>query len=104
MRILRFWGSSRSRHFIALGNRARDAQDWKRAVEHYGAALMRTPGNGPIWVQYGHALKESGRHARAEAAYRRAVELEPNSADAQLQLGILLRLQGRKEEAAVPFQ
>jgi Flp pilus assembly protein TadD len=104
MRILRFWPSSQSRRFIALGNRARDAQDWESAAEHYRTALTLEPGNGPIWVQCGHVLKESGRHARAEAAYRRAVELDPNSADAHLQLGILLRLQGRKEEAAAPFQ
>jgi len=41
-----------------------------------------------IWVQYGHALKEQGFHKEAEAGYRRAIELVPESADTWLQLGM----------------
>src|SRR5437867_9090845 len=40
----------------------------------------------PIWVQYGHALKESGRPREAEAAYRTAIAYDPVNADARLQL------------------
>jgi Tfp pilus assembly protein PilF len=38
-----------------------------------------------------------------EAAYRRAITLDPDHADAHLQLGHLLRIQGRTEEAAGAF-
>ena len=88
---------------IDLGNRARDSLQWGLAAEHYRAALVANPENGPIWVQYGHALKETGQHAWAEAAYRRAIIEAPAAADPHLQLGILLRLQGRKTEAEAAF-
>ena len=48
---------------------------------------------------YGHAAKESGNVAAAEAAYRKAVDLDPASADAHLQLGHALKIQGRISEA-----
>lgn len=69
---------------IALGDRARDAGAWEAAVLHYRAALSRNPNNAPIWVQYGHALKESGRLTEAEIAYRHALDV----ADTHLQLGV----------------
>jgi len=84
---------------ITLADRARDAGDWEAAARLYRKALARNPRNPPIWVQYGHALKESGRLAEAEAAYRRALAYDPRDADAHLQLGHALKLQGRKEEA-----
>jgi tetratricopeptide (TPR) repeat protein len=57
------------------------------------------PNTPEIWVQYGHALKESGNVAEAETAYRNSIELEPSSADAHLQLGHALKIQGRIDEA-----
>ena len=58
---------------IALADRARDAGKWELASGHYRAALLRNPINPPIWVQYGHVLKESGYLEEAERAYRRAI-------------------------------
>ncbi|MBV9860670.1 MAG: tetratricopeptide repeat protein [Alphaproteobacteria bacterium] len=84
---------------ITLADRARDAGEWETAAEHYRAALGRNPENPAIWVQYGHALKESGRLADAEAAYRRAIDEAPGIADSHVQLGHALKLQGRGEEA-----
>jgi len=56
--------------------------------------------NAPeMWVQYGHALKESGNVPEAEAAYRKSINLDPDSADAHLQLGHALKIQGRINEA-----
>src|SRR6202008_1306006 len=66
----------------------------------------RYPRNAAIWVQYGHALKEAGELrepgllAQAEIAYRRAISFAPGGADAHLQLGHVLKLQGKTEEAA----
>jgi len=88
---------------VTLGDRARDKGDWHTAAEHYRQALTRNPDNPPIWVQYGHALKETGRRLEAEAAYRRAVEGDPASADAHLQLGHVLKLQGRGEAAEAAY-
>ena len=51
---------------ITLADRARDAGQWELAATYYQRALGRKPKNPPIWVQYGHVLKESGHLADAE--------------------------------------
>ena len=103
-------GSRREKPDItALANSARDARQWELAVRLYRQTLDRDPRNPPIWVQYGHALKESGelrdpdKLARAELAYRQALSLDPGVADSYLQLGHALKLQGRKEEAIAAY-
>src|SRR3974390_3461125 len=80
---------------IAAGDAARDAQDWADAAAAYARAVELDAGNAPIWMQLGHALKESGRKHEAETAYRRVLALAPESADAHLQLGHLLKITGR---------
>jgi glycosyltransferase involved in cell wall biosynthesis len=85
---------------IAKADLARDAKDWTLAAIAYAEALTITPERADIWVQYGHALKESRRLDEAEAAYRRALAIQPDLADTHLQLGHLLKLSGRKEQAA----
>jgi tetratricopeptide (TPR) repeat protein len=89
---------------IALADRARDAGRWELAAQHYQKVLRRNPRNCPIWVQYGHALKETGHVAEAEGAYRKAIELDPNAADSYLQLGHALKMQGRTDEAAAVYR
>ena len=72
-----------SSDFVTLADRARDARQWELAAQLYRKALDRNPRNPAIWVQYGHALKESGelrdpdKLAQAEIAYRRALSLDP---------------------------
>jgi lipopolysaccharide biosynthesis protein/GT2 family glycosyltransferase len=90
---------------ISRADRARDAGQWEVAAQLYRKALDRNPRNAAIWVQYGHALKESGelrdpdKLAQAEAAYRTALSLDPGVADTYVQLGHGLKLQGKTEEA-----
>src|SRR5882724_5428299 len=90
---------------VGLANQARDLGQWEVAAELYRKVLDRNPRNSRIWVQYGHALKESGelrspdKLAQAEIAYRRALSLDPGAADPHLQLGHVLKLQGKTEEA-----
>lgn len=97
--MLRVLTTAPARTVIARADRARDAQRWAKAAGLYRKALIRNPANPPIWVQYGHALKESGRHSEAEAAYRNAIRFEPGSADAHLQLGHVLKTQSKPSEA-----
>jgi len=73
------------------------------AARHYRTVLDREPNNPPIWVQYGHALKESGNVLASENAYRKSIELDPNVADTHLQLGHALKIQGRKIEASAAY-
>jgi Tfp pilus assembly protein PilF len=48
-------------------------------------------------------LKESGHVGAAEAAYRRSLSLSPDTADTHLQLGHVLKLQARMDEAAAAY-
>jgi tetratricopeptide (TPR) repeat protein len=89
---------------ITLADRARDAGQCELAARHYRAALDRSPRNSPIWVQYGHVLKETGHLVEAEGAYRRAIEMAPNMADPHLQLGHVLKMLGNRGEAATAYR
>jgi glycosyltransferase involved in cell wall biosynthesis len=88
---------------ISRADRARDARDWVTAARYYRKALDQNPDNPPIWVQYGHALKESGSLSKAEDAYRKSLELDGDVADTHLQLGHALKIQGRKIEASAAY-
>jgi glycosyltransferase involved in cell wall biosynthesis len=104
--LLRF---RREQDLVDLADRARDGGQWEPAARFYRKALDRNPLNPSIWVQYGHALKESGelrdpdQLAQAERAYRKALSLDPSVADTHLQLGHVLKLQGRTEEAQAAY-
>jgi glycosyltransferase involved in cell wall biosynthesis len=94
---------SAEKPLISRADRARDARDWVTAARYYRRALDQNPGNPPIWVQYGHALKESGSLSKAEDAYRKSLELDGDVADTHLQLGHALKIQGRKIEASAAY-
>jgi tetratricopeptide (TPR) repeat protein len=95
---------SRQPTIITRADRARAAGEWQLAAGLYRVALDRTPHNPPIWIQYGHAVKECGNPAEAEAAYRIAIAYEPADADAHLQLGHALKLQGKRGEAEAAYR
>jgi tetratricopeptide (TPR) repeat protein len=88
---------------ITLADRARDTGQWEIAVGYYRDALRRKPENPPIWVQYGHVLKEAGHLAQAERAYRTALVYDRRVADSHLQLGHVLKVQGKEEEARAAY-
>lgn len=85
------------------GDAARNARQWREAAAAYQRYLTLHPEAAAIWVQMGHALKESGDLPEAEAAYRRACEMAPRDHDAPLQLGHVLKLQGRMADARLAY-
>jgi len=89
--------------FVSRADRARDSRDWVSAAQYYQKALDQKADNPPIWVQYGHALKESGNLSEAEVAYRKSLEFDAGAADTHLQLGHVLKIQGRKIEASAAY-
>jgi tetratricopeptide (TPR) repeat protein len=97
--LLRLKKRRRAKGLIEKANRARDASEWVQAAHNYREGLGLMPDNAAIWVQYGHALKESGYVGQAEAAYRRSLEIDASIADTHLQLAHALKLQGRRFEA-----
>src|SRR5579885_23760 len=88
---------------VVLADRARDDRAWAPGARHYREALASDPGNAAIWVQYGHALKESGNLQQAEEAYKKSIALADRVADTHLQLGHLLKMRGRRDEAAAAY-
>ena len=104
-RLLKMAGVSRGMRARAIraADRARDARLWAEATRHYHKVLARDPHDAATWVQYGHALKETGRLAQAETAYRQSLACDPGVADTHLQLGHVLKLQGRTALAQAAY-
>lgn len=86
--------------WIASADRARDRRSWDWAARRYRRALVLAPERDDLWIQYGHALKESGRLDAAQASYETALGLADGVADSWMQLGHLLALRGRIDAAA----
>ncbi len=91
------------RQLLAAGNSARDARNWPVAVANYRSYLELRPDNFAIWVQSGHALKESGRLEEARAAYAAAQQIKGEDADLFLQIGHLLKLMNRRGDAVAAY-
>lgn len=103
-RILGWIGATRDAdHFIARADEARDHRRWPEAADLYAEVLVREPRRWPIWVQLGHARKESGDMPAAEAAYLMALRLAPDRSDTFLQLGHLLKITDRPTPAALTY-
>lgn len=90
----------RFRELAHAGDLARNADDWPTAADRYAEALLVDGLHHEIRVQYGHALKETGRLVEAEAAYRAAADSKPDEADIWVQLAHVLKMQ-RRPDAAV---
>ena len=93
-----------ARSLAVAGDAARDRRAWKAAARHYRASLALNPDRTDLWVQLGHALKESGDRAGAGEAYAQALARAPENADIYLQLGHLFKLQARWTEAAAAYE
>jgi tetratricopeptide (TPR) repeat protein len=77
------------------GDKARSRRDWAEARRHYERYLARSPKDGAVWIQLGHACKEAGDFDTAERAYRRASDFGSSRGDAFLHLGRLPRIRGK---------
>ena len=70
------------------------------ALKHLNAAVAADGAPAFYWVNLGNLLKDLQRPADAEAAYRRAVELQPGDPIALYNLGHLYQLWDRWPDAA----
>lgn len=86
------------------GNAARNAGNWPLAAAAYEQYLQYNSHDWQIWVQCGHAHKESGNPGSAERAYRYAAEIASEQFDPLLHLGHLLKGMGRIEESLEIFR
>jgi tetratricopeptide (TPR) repeat protein len=85
-------------------DRARDGRRWREAARLYSLYLKQHPDDFSIWVQCGHAEKESGEFDRAEQCYLTAKRICDTDSDLHLQLGHLYKLGGRLTEAVEAYQ
>jgi tetratricopeptide (TPR) repeat protein len=87
---------------ISRARRAARRGDWSAAARRYEKSLRAYPDAAPLWVQYGHALKEEADLRGAEKAYRIALQLMP-APDTLVHLGHVLLRTSRSREAAQAF-
>jgi glycosyltransferase involved in cell wall biosynthesis len=83
--------SENVRQLLSAADVARDNRRWADAARFYRQYLAQRVEEAPIWVQLGHALKESGNLGEAETAYEKSLSLAPEVADTHLQLGHLYK-------------
>jgi len=91
---------------VNLGNIALQFEhDPALALRYFDKALEVNPGSGVgLWGGRGVALKALGRVEEAEAAYRRALNIDPGYAEAWFNLGNLYRDNGRWEAAVEAYE
>jgi superkiller protein 3 len=90
---------------------ARVAKGWalmglgRYAVEVFREATKHDPRDAQAWYGLGAAFqRQGGRAEDAEAAFRRAIELQPRYGDASCALGQLLLASRRTDEAVTRFE
>jgi radical SAM protein with 4Fe4S-binding SPASM domain len=67
-------------------------RDWQAAIRAQQFALKLDPDGADRWVQLGTAFKEHGDLDQADAAYRRAIEIDPSHLDAWLMWAVSMPL------------
>jgi tetratricopeptide (TPR) repeat protein len=88
---------------IPLADQALVAGQWPIAAGYFRTVLDSNPKAPLIWVKYGQALREVGELAQAETAYRNALSIDWAAADSHLQLGHVLKMQGKEEDAEASY-
>ena len=75
------------------------------AIPHFEQALALSEEERPgVHLSLGWALQEEGRLAEARAHYETALQIQPDSAAAQLNIGGLSEEQGQMDEAEAAFR
>lgn len=86
--------------WLPLASLSMQRRDWPAVERLARAAVEWDPRSAVAWSSLGTGLEEQGRIAEAEAAYRRAGEVDAKDWWGLYKLGILLRKTGRFDEAA----
>jgi arylsulfatase A-like enzyme/Flp pilus assembly protein TadD len=92
------------RAWLPLSSLSIQRGDWTAAERLARAAVEAEPRSASAWSNLGVGLEGLGRTAEAEAAYRRAGEVDASDWWGLFKLGILLRKSGRFGEAAAVQQ
>lgn len=85
-----------------LASKSRAARNWAGDVYYRRRIAERNPSAAAL-IQLGHALKEAGFHARAQASYEAALALTPDDSDIHLQLAHLSKMRADMKAARRHF-
>jgi serine/threonine-protein kinase len=89
---------------LRLADSAGMSRQWNEMLRFASIARALRPDSASAPFLEGQALWTLGRHTEAEAAQRRAIELEPRYAAAYHNLAHVLERQGRREESLAAMQ
>ena len=84
----------------ARAEAAEAVEDSEQAAEAWGSLCRAGIANWRPWAKYGQALAVAERWPQAEAAFRRAIELNPGEPTVRRDMAISLARQDRQSEAA----
>ena len=99
-RILKNGDSAEAR--LLMGTTKLMVSDFSGALADLQKAVRLNPNLPDLYAYYGAALLATGDQPRAQSAFERALEDDPNNFDANLRMGMLLR-QDEKYEAALRY-
>lgn len=85
---------------IALYNQSR----FQELVAQAEALVDQHPSSFVVWNIFAAGQKALGRLAEAEKGFRKAVELNPNYAEAYYNMGLVFEFQGKFDEAILSYQ
>ena len=92
------------RAWLNMASLSIQRRDWTAVEKFARAAVEREPTSPDAWNNLAIGLEELGRTGEAEAAYRRASEVDPRDYRALFNLGILLRKSARYDDAVAVQQ
>lgn len=78
-------------------------EEWKKAEASLNTAVQKNRKNAKAFNQLGYVYRQQGDFAQAEKAYLKAISIDPNFADAYLNMGILCDLYLGKMQRAVKY-
>jgi tetratricopeptide (TPR) repeat protein len=93
-----------SQAYFTLGKYFDEMHEWGRAVDAYRQAVAADTANVEAVNALGVALAQGRHFAEAEATLRRAVDLAPERIHIRNNLGYLLLVEGRPQDAAAQLK
>ena len=86
-----------------IGAQSEQAGKWELAADAYARAANSRP-SAKLHLRLGSALQSLGRRSEAVASYRKALELDPASAETWFKLGLALQDGRRPADAALAYR
>ncbi len=82
---------------------AASPQDLKTQLAALEKETAQNPADAATWIELGNAYFDADQTKKSIDAYRKALELQPNNADVITDMGVMLRKDGRPQEAVQAF-